>query len=246
MMVGYGGINLNLGIWYKLLDVFENAIGIFFTYKISTNRAYGKEVKVCGVAFMGPPSPPSLYGKRKTSLAFRGLCYTLLWPAKACNPGLACCSGGSRGELRSDRKNVSCAVHELREYYLIVGLMENIIWGWCRSFQRSASNLRSGALLKTAGRGWRPAFRALHAPELSRSANRAQLGLCQGSWQLWLGMCGGSAQLQALAPNPRASGQGLESTSPCAHAGHLTERRLWEYRAVWYLMDLLVCPVKSS
>lgn len=166
---------------------------------------------------MGPSSPPSLCGRRKTNPAFRGLHYTLPWPAKACNPSLTCCSGGSR-ELRSDRKNVSCAAHELREYYLIVGLMENIIWGWCRSFQRSASNLRSGALLKTAGRGWRPASPALHAPELSRSADRAQLGLCQRAWQLWLGMCGGSAQLQAPAQNLRASDQGLELASPCIHA----------------------------
>lgn len=59
--------------------------------------------------------------------------------------------GYTAEELRSDREKVSCAVRELREYYLIVGLMENIMWGWFRSFQRSASNLRSGALLKTAG-----------------------------------------------------------------------------------------------
>lgn len=30
------------------------------------------------------------------------------------------------------------------------------MWGWFRSFQRSASNLRSGALLKTAGEEWAP------------------------------------------------------------------------------------------
>lgn len=35
MVVGCGGISLNWGTWYKLLDFFENAIGIFFTYKSS-------------------------------------------------------------------------------------------------------------------------------------------------------------------------------------------------------------------
>lgn len=35
--------------------------------------------------------------------------------------------GCLEGKLRSDRKKVSCAAHELREYYLIVGLMENIM-----------------------------------------------------------------------------------------------------------------------
>lgn len=53
--------------------------------------------------------------------------------------------------------------------------MENIMWGWFRSFQRSASNLRSGALLKTAGRRLAPSLPLLfHAPELSRSVHRAQ------------------------------------------------------------------------
>ena len=56
-------------------------------------------------------------------------------------------------------------------------------------------------------------------------ADRAQLGLCQAAWQLWLGMCGGPAQLQALAQNPRASGQGLELTSPCLHAGPVNYRQ---------------------
>lgn len=35
--------------------------------------------------------------------------------------------GYTAEELRSDREKVSCAVRELREYYLIVGLMENIM-----------------------------------------------------------------------------------------------------------------------
>lgn len=35
MVVGCGGISLNWGTWNKLLDFFENAIGIFFTYKSS-------------------------------------------------------------------------------------------------------------------------------------------------------------------------------------------------------------------
>lgn len=47
-MVGSGRISLKWGTWYKLLDFFENAIGIFFTYKIVlTDRAGGEEVKCC-------------------------------------------------------------------------------------------------------------------------------------------------------------------------------------------------------
>lgn len=180
---------------------------------------------MCSVTSVGPPSPPSLHGRRKTSPQVpRGLCCILPWPAKACNPSLTCCcSGGSWGELRSDRKNVSCAVHELREYYLIVGLMENIMWGWCSSFQGSASNRRSGALLETAGEAGVQPPSALHAPELPRLADRAQLGLCQGAWQLGLGLHGGSSQFQALTQNPRGSrpwvlltGVGVNlSLSPC-------------------------------
>ena len=48
-------------------------------------------------------------------------------PAKVLSPQHDLLVGCLGEELRSDRKKVSCAVHELREYYLIVGLMENIM-----------------------------------------------------------------------------------------------------------------------
>lgn len=46
---------------------------------------------------------------------------------KCCKPCPDLLVGCLGEELRSDRKKVSCAVHELREYYLSVGLMENIM-----------------------------------------------------------------------------------------------------------------------
>ena len=48
-------------------------------------------------------------------------------PAKVLSPQHDLLVGCLGEELRSDTKKVSCAVHELREYYLIVGLMENIM-----------------------------------------------------------------------------------------------------------------------
>jgi len=82
--------------------------------------------KQTAMAFMGPPSPPFLCGRRKPAWPLETYLHSAL-TCQSCDPGLTRCSGASRGELRSDRKNVSRAVHELRDYYLIAGLMENII-----------------------------------------------------------------------------------------------------------------------
>lgn len=74
------------------------------------------------------------------------------------------------------------------------------MWGWFRPFQRSASNLRSGALLKTAGEeaGAQPPL-AFPCPELSRSMDRAQPQDSAKALATSAGDGSGSTQIQTPA-----------------------------------------------
>lgn len=67
--------------------------------------------------------------------------------------------------------------------------MENIMWSWFRSFQSSASNLRSGALLKTAGRQLASSLSAFPCPKaVSLCGGSPALGPCQGPGGLSCGL----------------------------------------------------------
>lgn len=83
----------------------------------------------CGVSVARPNVPPlcpCVAGAGAVSV-LEACAAVSTAPAQVASPQPDLPVGCLGEELRSDRKKVSCAAHELREYYLIVGLMENIM-----------------------------------------------------------------------------------------------------------------------
>lgn len=103
---------------------------------------------------------------RRVVMAWGGPHCSLHWPCRSVVTPTDLLIGCLWEELRSDREKVSCTVHELREYYLIVGLMENIMWGWFRSFPEVCQQPQKWSLIENSwGGGWRPASPCFSMPQ---------------------------------------------------------------------------------